>query len=48
MFYSDYGHAYWLAAIPLIYHLMFFADHFDVYADHRLVQSAGYGDVVWC
>lgn len=46
MFYSDFGaHHY----TPKVWEccVAFFYGHLSVYVNHRLVQSAGYGDIVW-
>jgi hypothetical protein len=45
-FYSDYGIR--VQRMRLIeYSLVFFANHFNWYANGNVVQSAAYGDVVW-
>ncbi|MBB5547495.1 hypothetical protein GGD70_007855 [Paraburkholderia fungorum] len=47
MFYSDYGVMVRTARI-VEYSLVFFAEHFNWYANGRVVQSESYGRVVWC
>lgn len=45
-FYSDFGYRPVRARI-VEYSLVFFASHFNWYANGKIVQSAAYGDVVW-